>query len=171
MVISLYAGGITVRNLAHHIEATIGAGLSPDGISKTTDAVSDEVAAWQRRPLESLYPVIYLDAIVVKVRDGAQVVNKAAHIALAFDIDGVKHVVGIWIQTTEGARFWAGFCAELANRGVKDVLIVCCDGLTGFLDAIAATWPQASVQTGVVHLIRAATRFANWKDRYRSSQS
>ena len=165
MVISLYAGGMTVRDIAHHLEATIGTRLSPDAISRITDAVSDEVAAWQRRPLEPLYPVIYLDAIVVKVRDGAHVVNKAAHLALGVDLEGVKHVLGIWIQTNEGAKFWAGVCAELANRGVKDVLIVCCDGLTGFPEAIAATWPQATVQTCVVHLIRAATRFVNWKDR------
>ena len=121
--------------------------------------------AWQRRPLEPLYPVIYLDALVVKVRDGAHVRNKAAHIAVGVDIDGVKHVLGIWVQQSEGAKFWAGVCAELANRGVKDVLIVCCDGLTGFPEAIAATWPQATVQTCVVHLIRAAMRFVNYKDR------
>lgn len=165
MIISLYAGGMTVRDIGHHLERTIGTSLSPDTISRITDAVADEVTAWQRRPLDALYPVIYLDAIVVKIKDGAHVVNKAAHIALGVDMDGVKHVLGIWIQTTEGARFWAGVCAELANRGVKDVLIVCCDGLTGFPDAIAATWPEATVQTCVVHLIRAAMRFVNWKDR------
>jgi putative transposase len=109
--------------------------------------------------------VVYLDALMVKVRDGAHVRNKAAHIAIGVDIDGIKHVLGIWVQTTEGAKFWASVCAELANRGVRDVLIVCCDGLTGFADAIEATWPQATVQTCVVHLIRAAMRFVNYKDR------
>ena len=109
--------------------------------------------------------MIYLDAMVVKVRDGAHVRNKAAHIAVGVDMDGIKHVLGIWVQTTEGAKFWAGVCAELANRGVKDVLIVCCDGLTGFPEAIEATWPQATVQTCVVHLIRAAMRFVNYHDR------
>lgn len=106
-----------------------------------------------------------LDAIIVKVRDGAHVRNKAAHIAVGVDMDGIKHVLGIWIQATEGAKFWAGVCAQLANRGVADVLIVCCDGLTGFPEAIEATWPQSTVQTCVVHLIRSAMRFVNYKSR------
>ena len=145
--------------------STIGTELSHETISKVTDAVADEVLAWQQRPLEALYPVIYLDAIIVKVRDGGHVRNKAAHIAVGVDMDGVKHVLGIWVQATEGAKFWASVCAELANRGVADVLIVCCDGLTGFPEAIEATWPHATVQTCVVHLIRAAMRFVNFKDR------
>lgn len=164
-IISLYAGGMTIRDIQHHLVSTIGTDLSHETISKITDAVLEEVLAWQRRPLEALYPVVYLDALVVKVRDGAHVRNKAAHIAVGVDIDGIKHVLGIWVQQTEGAKFWAGVCAELANRGVKDVLIVCCDGLTGFPEAIEATWPQATVQTCVVHLIRASMRFVNYKDR------
>src|SRR3954466_2735411 len=156
---------MTVRDIGHHLDSTIGTELSPETISKITDAVCDEVLAWQQRPLESLYPVIYLDGIVVKVRDGGHVRNKVAHIAVGVDMDGVKHVLGIWVQATEGAKFWASVCAELANRGVRDVLIVCCDGLTGFPDAIAATWPQATVQTCVVHLIRASMRFVNYIDR------
>lgn len=151
MIISLYAGGMTIRDIQHHLVSTIGTDLSHETISKITDEVLDEVLAWQARPLEPLYPVIYLDALVVKVRDGAHVRNKAAHIAVGVDLDGVKHVLGIWVQQSEGAKFWAGVCAELANRGVKDVLIVCCDGLTGFPEAIAATWPAATVQTCVVH--------------------
>jgi transposase-like protein len=165
MIVSLYAGGMTVRDIGYHLEATIGTELSHETISKIVDAVADEVLAWQQRPLEAIYPVIYLDAIVVKVRDGGHVRNKAAHIAVGVDVDGIKHVLGIWVQASEGAKFWASVCAELANRGVKDVLIVCCDGLTGFPDAIAATWPEATVQTCVVHLIRAAMRFVNYKDR------
>jgi putative transposase len=165
MIISLYAGGMTLRDIQHHLVSTIGTELSHETISKITDEVLAEVIAWQRRPLEALYPVIFLDALVVKVRDGAHVRNKAAHIAVGVDIDGVKHVLGIWVQTNEGAKFWAGVCAELANRGVRDVLVVCCDGLTGFADAIGATWSKATVQTCVVHLIRAAMRFVNWKDR------
>jgi putative transposase len=165
MIVSLYAGGMTIRDIRHHLASTIGTDLSAETISKITDEVLDEVTAWQRRPLESFYPVVYLDALTVKVRDGAHVRNKAAHIAIGVDIDGIKHVLGIWVQTSEGARFWAGVCAELANRGVRDVLIVCCDGLTGFADAIEATWPQATVQTCVVHLIRAAMRFVNYTDR------
>ncbi len=165
MIISLYAGGMTIRDIQHHLVNTIGTDLSHETISKITDQVADEVLAWQTRPLESIYPVIYLDAIIVKIRDGGHVRNKAAHIAVGVDMDGIKHVLGIWVQATEGAKFWASVCAELANRGVRDVLIVCCDGLTGFPDAVAATWPEATVQTCVVHLIRAAMRFVNYKDR------
>jgi transposase-like protein len=165
MIVSLYAGGMTVRDIAHHLASTIGTELSYETISKVVDAVADEVLAWQQRPLEALYPVIYLDAIVVKVRDGGHVRNKAAHIAVGVDTDGIKHVLGIWVQATEGAKFWASVCAELANRGLRDVLIVCCDGLSGFPEAIEATWPEATVQTCVVHLIRAAMRFVNYADR------
>ncbi len=165
MIVSLYAGGMTLRDIAHHLHATIGTELSHETISKIVDAVSDEVLAWQQRPLESLYPVMYLDAIIVKIRDGGHVRNKAAHIAVGVDMDGIKHVLGIWVQATEGAKFWASVCAELANRGVKDVLIVCCDGLTGFPEAIAATWPEATVRTCVVHLIRSAMRFVSYQDR------
>jgi putative transposase len=165
MIISLYAGGMTIRDIGHHLVSTIGTDLSHETISKITDAVADEVLAWQRRPLETFYPVMYLDAIVIKVKDGAHVRNKAAHIAVGVDLEGIKHVLGIWVQTTEGAKFWAGVCADMANRGVRDVLIVCCDGLTGFADAIEATWDKAMVQTCVVHLIRASMRFINYKDR------
>ena len=165
MIISLYAGGMTVRDIQHHLASTLGTDLSHETISKITDQISQEVLAWQHRPLDGLYPVIYLDAIMIKVRDGAHVTNKAAHIAVGVDMDGIKHVLGIWVQASEGARFWAQVCAELANRGIKDVLIVCCDGLTGLPEAIEATWPQATVQTCVVHLIRAATRFVSYSDR------
>ena len=125
----------------------------------------DEVKAWQTRPLEELYPILYLDALVIKVRDGHQVRNKAAHIAVGVDLDGIKHVLGIWVQASEGAKFWAGVCAELRNRGIRDVLIVCCDGLSGFPEAIEATWPHSIVQTCTVHLIRAAMRFVSYQDR------
>ena len=165
MIVSLYAGGMTLRDIAHHLASTLGTELSHETISKIVDEIADEVLAWQRRPLEPLYPVIYLDAIVVKVRDGAHVRNKSAHIAIGVDLEGVKHVLGIWVQTTEGAKFWAGVCADLANRGIGDVLIVCCDGLTGLPEAIEATWTQATVQTCVVHLIRAALRFVSYTDR------
>ena len=165
MIISLYAGGMTIRDIQHHLAATLGTELSHETISKVTDAVAEEVTAWQTRPLEAFYPVIYLDALVVKIRDGAHVANRAAHIAVGVDMDGVKHVLGIWVQASEGAKFWASVCSELANRGVKDVLIVCCDGLTGFPEAIEATWSQAMVQTCVVHLIRASMRFVSYSDR------
>jgi putative transposase len=167
MIISLYAGGMTVRDIQHHLERTIGTELSHDTISKITDTVLEEVKAWQSRPLEEIYPIVYLDALVVKVRDGHQVRNRSAYIAVGVDLDGIKHVLGIWVQAGEGAKFWAGVCAELRNRGVRDVLIVCCDGLRGFPEAVEATWPQTTVQTCTVHLIRAAMRFVSYTDRKR----
>jgi putative transposase len=165
MIISLYAGGMTIRDIQAHLERTLGTELSHETISNITDAVLEEVRGWQTRPLEAVYPILYLDALVVKVKDSHAVRNKAAHIAVGVDCDGVKHVLGIWVQATEGAKFWAGVCAELANRGVKDVLIACCDGLTGFPEAIEATWPNAVVQTCVVHLMRASMRFISYGDR------
>jgi putative transposase len=165
MIISLYAGGMTVRDIQAHLERTLGTELSHETISNITDAVAEEVKAWQARPLELVYPIVYLDALVVKVRDSHAVRNKAAHIAVGVDGDGVKHVLGLWVQTTEGARFWAGVLAELRNRGVQDVLIACVDGLTGFPEAIEATWPNTVVQTCVVHLIRASMRFVAYHDR------
>jgi putative transposase len=165
MIVSLYAGGMTIRDIEHHLATTIGTEISRETISKITDSVLEEVAEWQQRPLDPIYPIIYLDALVIKIRDGHQVRNKSAHIAVGVDIDGIRHVLGIWVQPTEGAKFWAGVCAELANRGVKDVLIACVDGLTGFAEAIAATWPQTTIQTCVVHLIRASMRFVAYGDR------
>lgn len=165
MIVSLYAGGMTIRDIEHHLATTIGTEISRETISKITDAVLEEVQEWQRRPLDPMYPIVYLDALVIKIRDGHQVRNKSAHIAVGVDIDGIRHVLGIWVQPTEGAKFWAGVCAELANRGVKDVLIACVDGLSGFGDAIAATWPHTIVQTCTVHLIRASMRFVAYGDR------
>ncbi|GFG90494.1 hypothetical protein MBOU_25360 [Mycobacterium bourgelatii] len=165
MIISLYAGGMTLRDIQFHLASTIGTDVSHETISKIVDEISEEVLAWQRRPLDPIYPVVYLDAIVVKVKDGGHTRNKAAHIAVGVDMAGIKHVLGIWVQQNEGAAFWASVCADLANRGVRDVLIVCCDGLTGFPEAIAATWSQAAVQTCVVHLLRNALRFVSYSDR------
>ena len=165
MIISLYSGGMTIRDIQAHLERTLGTELSHETISNITDAVAEEVLAWQTRPLEPIYPILYLDALVVKVRDNHQVRNKAAHIAVGVDTDGIKHVLGIWVQSSEGAKFWAGVLAELRNRGVQDVLIACCDGLTGFPEAIEATWPNTVVQTCVVHLIRASMRFISHDDR------
>ena len=154
MIISLYAGGMTVRDIRHHLASTIGVEVSAGTISTITDAVCDAVLEWQHRPLEAFYPVIYLDAIRIKIRRDHTVENRAAHLAVGVDMEGVKHVLGIWVQADEGAAFWAHVCAELANRGVRDVLIVCCDGLAGLPEAIEATWPQSMVQTCVVHLMR-----------------
>lgn len=157
MIISLYAGGMTVRDIQHHLEETAGTELSPETISNITDAVSDAVLEWRERPLDEFCPVVCLDAVRVKVRDNGRVTPKAAHIAVGVDMDGFKHVPGIWGQDNEGASFRAHVCAEMANRGMADALIVCCDGLKGLPEAVEATWSKAIVQTCVVHLIRAAT--------------
>jgi putative transposase len=165
MIISLYAGGMTVRDIGFHLERTLGVELSHDTISRITDGIAEEVKAWQTRPLDPIYPIIYIDALVVKVRDGAHVVNKAAHIVVGVDTDGIKHVLGIWVQSAEGAKFWLGVLTELRNRGLRDVLIACCDGLEGLAEAIETVWRQTVVQTCVVHLIRAAMRFVSYHDR------
>jgi putative transposase len=164
-IISLYAGGMTVRDIGYHFERTLGVELSHETISNITDAVVEEVKAWQTRPLEEVYPVLYIDALVVKVRDGGHVTNKAAHIVVGVDTDGIKHVLGIWVQSAEGAKFWLQVLTELRNRGVKDVLIACCDGLEGLPEAIETVWPNAVTQTCVVHLIRAAMRYVAYGDR------
>ena len=128
MIISLYAGVMTVRDIQHHLSSTLGVDMSPDTISTITDAVVEEVMLWQNRQLDEFYPVIFLDALRVKIRDGNRVVNKACYMAVGIDIDGIKHILGLWIADNEGAAFWASVCADLANRGVSDVFIVCCDG-------------------------------------------
>jgi putative transposase len=151
IIISLYAGGMTVRDIAAHLHRAYGTDLSPDTISTITDSVLAEVAGWQQRPLDEVYPIIYVDCLMVKVRDGGMVRNKAAYLVVGVDLDGVKHVLGIWIAATEGAKFWMQVCTELRNRGVRDVLIACCDGLTGLPEAIETVWPQSVVQTCVVH--------------------
>lgn len=171
MIISLYAGPMTVRDIQHHLAKTIGTELSHETIANITDAVLKSVTTWQERPLEEFYPVIYLDAIRVKVRDQGRVRSKAAHIAVGVDMEGIKHVLGIWVQDNEGSSFWASVCSQLANRGIQDVLIVCCDGLVGLPEAIEATWPNSLVQTCVVHLIRAANRFVAYQDRKAVSAS
>lgn len=165
VIISLYAGGMTVRDISHHLQRVSGSEVSPDTISTITDEVLDEVKAWQHRPLDEVYPIIYVDAIVVKIRDGAQVRNKACYLVVGVDCDGVKHVLGIWVATTEGAKFWMQVCTELRNRGVRDVLIACCDGLTGLPEAIEAVWEHTTVQTCVVHLVRSAMKYVSYRDR------
>ena len=127
--------------------------------------VSDEITAWQTRPLDEVYPILYIDALVVKVRDGGTVSNKAAHLVIGVDVDGIKHVLGIWLQQTRAPSSGSGVLTELRNRGLKDVLIVCCDGLNGLPEAIEATWPKAIVQTCVMHLIRASMRYVSYNDR------
>jgi putative transposase len=166
IVLSLVSRGMTTRDVRAHLTDAYKVNVSAELISKITDAVLPELRAWQSRPLEEMYPILYLDAIVVKVRTDGRVTNRPVYIAMAVDLDGAKHVLGLWLGSgDEGAKFWLGVLTELHNRGVKDVLIACCDGLTGFGDAIEAVWPQATVQTCVVHLIRNSIRFCSWKDR------
>ena len=165
MVISLYAKGMTTRDIAEHLEQTYGAKLSHETIANITDAVNELAKEWRNRPLDEVYPILYIDAIRIRIRDGGAVRMKACHLAVGVDVTGRKRVLGMWIEQNEGARFWAGVLTELRNRGVRDVLIVCCDGLTGLPEAIAGTWPHAIVQTCVVHLIRNSMRYASWKDR------
>jgi putative transposase len=165
VVISLYAGGMTVRDISHHLHRVYGSEVSPDTVCTITDEVLEEVKAWQTRPLDEVYPIVYVDCLMVKVRDGGTVRNKACYLVVGVGVDGVKHVLGIWVQHSQGAKFWAQVCTELRNRGVRDVLIACCDGLTGLPEAIEAVWPHTTVQTCVVHLIRAAMKFVSYKDR------
>jgi putative transposase len=165
IIISLYAGGMTVRDICHHLQRVYGTELSPDTVSTVTDSVLEEVKAWQTRPLDECYPVIFVDALMVKVRDGAHVRNKAAYIVVGVDTDGIKHVLGIWIANTEGSKFWLSVFSELRNRGLRRILIACCDGLEGLPEAIETVWPFTIVQTCVVHLIRASMRYVAYGDR------
>lgn len=164
-IIALYARGMTVRDICAHLHDLYGVEVSPDLISRVTAAVVEEIREWQNRPLDRVYAAIYLDAIVCKVRSDGVVQNKAAFLAVGVDSEGKKDVLGIWIDTAEGAKFWLKICNELRNRGVEDVLFVCCDGLTGLPEAIETVWPQAIVQTCVVHLIRGTLRYVSYKDR------
>ena len=169
IILSLYARGLTTRDIQAHLEEVYGASVSPALISNITDVVHDEIITWQTRPLEAFYAVIYIDALVVKVRDGGMVQNKAAYLAVGVDADGFKHVLGLWLGGDEGSSFWAGVLAELRNRGVKDVLFVCCDGLKGLPEAVRATWKDATVQTCVIHLIRSSMKYVSWKDRKKAA--
>jgi putative transposase len=166
-VTSLYCKGLSVRDISRHLSTTMGIEMSHDTVSRITDGALEEMRAWQARPLEAIYPVVWIDAMMARVRDGQAVRNKAVNIAIGADCEGVKHVLGIWIAPGEGegAKAWAQALAQLRNRGVEDVIICCCDGLKGLGEEITTTWPQATVQTCVVHLIRAANRYANYQDR------
>src|SRR4051794_12067508 len=164
-ILGMYARGMTVRDMQGHLEEVYGVEVSPDLISKVTSAVVEDVTAWQNRPLDAVYPLVYLDALVVKVRDQGVVRNKAVYIALAVPMAGAKEVLGLWIEQNEGAKFWLKVINELKTRGVRDLLITCCDGLKGFPEAIEAVFPQAVVQTCIVHMIRNSLRFVSYKDR------
>jgi len=164
-IISMYARGLSVREIRGHLEEIYGIEVSPDLISAVTDAVLDEVAEWQNRPLDAVYPLIFFDAIRVKIRDEGFVRNKAVYIALGILPNGGKEILGIWIEQTEGAKFWLRVMNELKNRGIADVLVAVVDGLKGFPEAITAVFPQTIVQTCIVHLIRHSLDFVSWKDR------
>jgi putative transposase len=164
-VISLYARGLTVREIQGHLEEIYGTEVSPDLISKITDAVIEDAKAWQNRPLERLYPIVYLDALVIKIRDGQAVRNFACYVAIGVNLDGERDVLGIWFQRTEGAKFWMHVLTDIKTRGVADVLFFCVDGLTGFPEAIEATFPHATVQTCIVHQVRNSLKFVSYKDR------
>src|SRR6202158_5621501 len=164
-IISMYARGMSTREIVGHLRDLYGIDVSPDLISAVTDAVLEEVAAWQARPLEAIYPLVFFDALRVKIRDEGLVRNKAVHIALGVRADGTKEILGLWLEQNEGAKFWLRVMNELKNRGVEDVLVAVVDGLKGFPDAITAVFPQATVQTCIVHLLRHSLDFVSYKDR------
>ena len=164
-VLSLYARGLTTRELQDHLEEIYEVEVSPALISKVTDAVLDEVKAWQNRPLDPVWPIVYLDAVHLKIRTDGRVQNRAVYVALGVDLDGQKELLGLWIGESEGAKFWLNVLTELSSRGVQDILIAAVDGLTGFPEAIESVFPRTEVQLCVVHLVRNSLRYVPWKHR------
>ncbi len=164
-ILALYAGGMTTREIQRHLRELYGVDVSDGLISEVTASIQDDVRAWQGRPLEELYVVVYLDALQVAIRDQQVVRKKAVYVAIGVTLDGTRDCLGLWVEKTEGARFWTSVMTELRNRGVKDILFVCTDGLTGFPEAIDAVFPQAVNQTCVVHLVRQSLRYLSWKER------
>lgn len=164
-IISLYARGMTTREIQGHLEEIYGVEVSPTLISTVTDAVTNEVKIWQNRPLEALYPIVYLDAIRVKVRDTGHVINKAIYLAIGITLDGIKEVLGMWVAENEGAKFWLQVVTELRNRGVQDIFIACVDGLKGFPEAIETVFPRTQVQLCLVHMVRNSLKYVSWKQR------
>ncbi len=164
-ILALYAGGMTTRDIQRHLRELYGVDVSDGLISEVTASIQDDVRAWQSRPLEELYAVVYLDALQVSIREQQVVRKKAVHVAIGVTLEGTRDCLGLWIEKTEGARFWTSVMTELRNRGVKDILFVCTDGLTGFPEAIDAVFPEAVNQTCVVHLLRQSLRYLSWKER------
>ena len=164
-ILSMYARGMTTREIQGHLEEMYGVEVSPTLISEVTDGVMEEVKAWQNRPLEPLYAILYLDALYVKMRHEGRVENRAVYVCIGVDMDGRKDVLGLWTSGNEGAKFWLGVLTELKNRGVRDVLIACVDGLKGFPQAIESVFPETRVQLCIVHLVRASLNYVNWKER------
>jgi putative transposase len=164
-ILSLYSRGLTTRGIEAHLLEAYGINASRELISNVTGVVVDEIKAWQCRPLDEVYPILYVDGIRLRIKDNGVVTTKVAYLAIGVDVEGRKHALGCWIQDTEGAKFWAKVLSDLRNRGVRDILIACCDGLTGLPDAIRSIFPDTVVQTCVVHVIRNAMRFVSYKDR------
>src|SRR3954471_23864878 len=164
-IVSMYARGMSTREIVGHLRELYGMEVSPDLVSAVTDAVLDEIAAWQARPREPVYPLVFFDALRVKIRDEGLVRNKAVHIALGVRADGAKEILGLWLEQNEGAKFWLRVLNELRNRGVEDILLAVVDGLKGFPEAIQAAFPETTVQTCIVHLLRHSLDFVSWKDR------
>jgi putative transposase len=164
-IIALYARGLTVRDIQAQLQEIYGVEVSAGLISEVTDEVLDEVKTWQSRPLENMYPVMFLDALMVKMRHDGRVENRAVYVAIGINEEGRKDVLGLWSSANEGAKFWLGVMTELRNRGLRDVYIVCTDGLKGFPDAISSVFPKAQVQTCIVHMIRASLNYVSWKER------
>ena len=165
VVLSLYSRGMTTRDIEAHLQGVYGAAVSRELISNITEVVVDEIKAWQARPLDEVYPILYIDGLRLRIGDNGVVTTKVAYLAIGVDVQGRKHALGCWIQDSEGARFWQKVVIDLRNRGVRDILIACCDGLTGLPDAIRSIFPDTVVQTCVVHVIRNAMRFVSYKDR------
>jgi putative transposase len=164
-IISMYARGMSTREIQGHLEEMYGVEVSPALISEVTDAVVEELKGWQSRALEPLYPILFLDALYVKIRHEGRVENRAVYVAIGINLEGRKEVLGLWTSGNEGAKFWLAVLSELRNRGVKDVFVVCVDGLKGFPQAIESVYPQAEVQMCIVHLVRASLNYVNWKER------
>ena len=163
-ILTLYAKGLTTREIVDAFKEMYDADVSATLISKVTDRVLEQVTAWQSRPLDTVYPIVYLDCIVLKIREGMRVVNKAIYLALGVNMDGHKDLLGLWMSENEGAKFWVSVLTELKNRGVKDILIACVDGLKGFPDAIAVEYPQTRIQLCIVHMVRNSLKYVSWKD-------
>jgi len=164
-ILSLYARGMTTRQIQQHLEEIYQVEVSPSLISTVTDAIIEEVRAWQSRPLDSVYPIVYLDCLMVKIRDGGHIQNKAIYLAIGINREGLKEALGIWVAQTEGAKFWLSVMTELKNRGVQDIFIACVDGLKGFPEAIETVFPKTQVQLCIVHLVRNSLNYVGWKER------
>ena len=164
-ILSLYARGLSTREIQAHLQEIYTVEISPALISQVTDAIHEEVTIWQSRPLDKLYPIIYMDALQVKIRDGAHVRNKAIYLVIGINLHGVKEVLGLWVEQTEGAKFWLQILTDLKNRGVEDIFIACVDGLKGFPEAIEAVYPNTQVQLCIVHLVRQSLQFVGYKER------